>query len=47
MNTRKPLRTLLAMTAVMALIAIPAHAQGKAEIVGGDTFDWGTVIQES
>lgn len=33
----------LLLCALVAGFAATAHAQGKLEIVGGDTYDWGTV----
>jgi hypothetical protein len=36
-------RGLFAAAVITACATVAANAQGKLEIVGGDTFDWGTV----
>lgn len=43
MNHLKPLRMVLVALAAATVFTVSAHAQGKVEIVGGDTFDWGKV----
>jgi hypothetical protein len=36
-------RTLLTSTFMLAITAAAASAQGRIEVVGGDTYNWGTV----
>jgi hypothetical protein len=43
MNHLKPLRTVLVALAAATVFTLSASAQGKIEVVGGDTFDWGKV----
>ena len=44
MNLLKPLRSVLAAFAVAAVFTVSANAQGKIDVVGGDTYDWGKVV---
>jgi hypothetical protein len=39
----KPLRTVLVALAAATVFTVSASAQGKVEVVGGETFDWGKV----
>jgi hypothetical protein len=43
MNLLKPLRLVLTALAVATVFTVSAQAQGKVEVVGGETFDWGKV----
>ena len=43
MNAVYPLRIMLAAVALIFVMAGAAYAQGKIEVVGGDTYDWGAV----
>jgi hypothetical protein len=45
MKYLKPLRMVLTAFAVATVFTVSASAQGKIEVVGGDTFDWGKVAQ--
>jgi hypothetical protein len=38
-----PLRSVVLAAAMMIVVAGAALAQGKLEVVGGDTYDWGSV----
>jgi hypothetical protein len=38
-----PLRGLLVAAAMITMVGSSAFAQGKLEVVGGDTYDWGSV----
>src|SRR5438105_11547865 len=43
MKCLHPLRSILLAAALMTLAAGSAFAQGKLEVIGGDTYDWGAV----
>lgn len=44
MNLSKPLRMVLAAFAVATVLTVSAQAQGRVDIIGGDTYDWGKVV---
>src|SRR5687767_4251785 len=44
MSFSKPLRTVLAALAVATVFTVSANAQGRVDVIGGDTYDWGKVV---